>query len=100
MLGEFSFISHRHTIDVAKKIAMLEFVEKTVETLKIENTPSNGADASQSQVSVSVGFSDDDTKNVLRIAQLITEELKPKFPTFRFVVYDSSNPSKVEKKVL
>lgn len=43
--------------------------------------------------SVSVGFSDDDTGNVQAVTNYIQKELSERFGDFKFVVYDTSDPS-------
>ena len=45
---------------------------------------------------VSVGFSDDDPANVHAVVTFIREKLAAQFPSVKFVVYDTSDPS-VEK---
>ena len=45
---------------------------------------------------ISVGFSDDDSANVAAVAQFIRNTLAERFPSVKFVVYDTSDPD-VEK---
>ncbi len=49
---------------------------------------------------LSVGFSDDDPRNVKAIQQVFETILSPEHPNIRFVVYDTSNPSSTRKHVL
>lgn len=42
---------------------------------------------------VSIGFSDDDPRNVQAVASFISEELSRSFPAVKFVVYDTGDPS-------
>lgn len=46
----------------------------------------------------SIGFSDDDSKNIFTIKDFIETALKPKYPQIHFVVYDTSNPKNIIKK--
>ncbi len=48
----------------------------------------------------SVGFSDDDQKNVNTIREFIKKTLKLKHPELHFVVYDTSNPEEIIKILL
>jgi len=45
---------------------------------------------------VSVGFSDDDPANIEAIERYVKETLGKRFPSVRFVIYDTSNPD-IEK---
>ncbi|MCL2104503.1 MAG: hypothetical protein FWH21_05555 [Kiritimatiellaeota bacterium] len=42
---------------------------------------------------ISVGFSDDDPANVRAVQDYIRDELAQRFPSVRFVIYDTSDPS-------
>jgi len=66
----------------AKKIAIMDFVQHVIELIK-----GVGVGAP-----ISVGFSDDDQKNVEAVESYIQEELKKAFPHIKFVVYDTSDP--------
>lgn len=46
----------------------------------------------------SIGFSDDDSKNIVTIKDFIEKALKPKYPQIHFVVYDTSNPENIVKR--
>jgi hypothetical protein len=70
----------------AKKVAIEHFVRKifkNVQTL-----------VSSDYKKMSVGFSDDDLKNVRAVEQFIEEELNKMYPEFHFVVYDTSDKGK------
>lgn len=43
--------------------------------------------------SISVGFSDDDVENVRAVEKYIQEELSRRFPSVKFVIYDTSDSS-------
>ena len=43
---------------------------------------------------ISIGFSDDDRKNVEAVEAYIQDELKKEFPHIKFVVYDTSDPDR------
>ena len=47
---------------------------------------------------LSVGFSDDDLKNVELAKEFIGKELKNSYPNVRFLVYDTSDPKDTKKK--
>ena len=67
----------------AKKVAIEHFV-KTI--FKNAETLVNGEYSK-----MSVGFSDDDIRNVKAVEQFIEEELNKLYPEFHFVVYDTSD---------
>ena len=70
--------------ELAKEFAIKDFVEHVFRVLK--NTGGLGR-------SVSVGFSDDDAGNVRAVSNYIRAELVKRFQGFKFVVYDTSDPS-------
>lgn len=76
--------SNAHQPELAKEFAVKDFVEHLFHIL--ERTGGLGK-------SVSIGFSDDDVGNVQAVAEYITEELSRKFEGFKFVVYDTSDPT-------
>lgn len=49
------------------------------------------------QLSISVGFSDDDKKNIEVATEFLQQELSMEFPSIKFVVYDTSDVSQGEK---
>ena len=71
--------------ELAKEFAIRGFVEHLFHTL--ERTGGLGLRH------VSVGFSDDDAGNVAAVSQYIRDELVKRFGSFKFVVYDTSDPS-------
>ena len=66
----------------AKQFAILAFVQHVVEQMRNRR----GGEA------VSMGFSDDDPNNLAAVETFLRRELARRFPAFRFVVYDTSNP--------
>lgn len=75
-------------IELRKVIALDTFIEKKV----------NGANEFELDGKFSIGFSDDDQKNIKTIKDFIDKALKPKYPQLHFVVYDTSNPKNVVKR--
>tara|TARA_B100000287_G_scaffold434812_1_gene500492 strand:+ start:2444 stop:3298 length:855 start_codon:yes stop_codon:yes gene_type:complete len=69
-----------------KKIALLDYVEKVVSNAKhlVNNRYKR----------LSIGFSDDDKKNVEAIKSFIQDELLDEYPQVNFVVYDTSDGTK------
>merc|ERR1712098_398333 len=74
-----------------KKIAIHEFTHSCVEQLTA---------LGKTDIQISVGFSDDDKTNVRVAEQFLSTELCDEFPELKFVVYDTSDSLKVEKKVI
>lgn len=70
----------------AKKVAIEHFVKKIFKNVK---TLVNG-----DHKKMSVGFSDDDIRNVKAVEQFIENELNKMYPEFHFVVYDTSEKGK------
>lgn len=70
----------------AKKVAIEHFVRKVFDNVKTLV----GSDYKK----MSVGFSDDDIRNVKAVEQFIEEELNKMYPEFHFVVYDTSDKGK------
>ena len=68
--------------EAGKQFAIQDFVRHVVE---ITRRAGGGKP-------ISVGFSDDDTRNLSAIAAYIREELAREFPGVKFVVYDTSDP--------
>ena len=71
----------------AKKVAIEHFVKKVLENVKTLVD-------SGKYTKMSVGFSDDDLKNVKASEDFIENELKHMYPEFHFVVYDTSEGGK------
>jgi hypothetical protein len=71
----------------AKKVAIEHFVKKVLENVKTLVD-------SGKYTKMSVGFSDDDLKNVRASEDFIENELKHMYPEFHFVVYDTSEGGK------
>lgn len=66
----------------AKKLAIKDFVQHVIALIK-------GVGVREP---ISIGFSDDDRKNVSAVEEFIQEELRKEFPHIKFVVYDTSDP--------
>jgi hypothetical protein len=69
----------------AKQVAIKDFVQHVIALIR-------GVGVSQP---ISIGFSDDDQKNVQAVQQYIHAELAKEFPHIKFVVYDTSDPERV-----
>lgn len=70
----------------AKKVAIEHFVRKVFNNVKTL--------VSSDYKKMSVGFSDDDVRNVKAVEQFIEDELNKMYPEFHFVVYDTSDKGK------
>jgi len=70
----------------AKKIAIEHFVRKIFKNIKTL--------INSEYKKMSVGFSDDDVRNVRAVEQFIEDELNKMYPEFHFVVYDTSEKGK------
>ena len=82
--GRYEMASGSERPELAKEFAIRDFVEHVFHVLK--RTGGLGR-------SVSVGFSDDDAGNVRAVSDYIKEELVKRFQGFKFVVYDTSDPT-------
>lgn len=82
----YAAASRPHRPELAKEFAIRDFVEHLAHTL--QRTVGNGG-ARQ----ISVGFSDDDAGNVNAVSNYIRAELVRRFQGFKFVVYDTSDPT-------
>jgi len=71
----------------AKKIAIKDFVEKILNQV-------NQLVDNDKYTKMSVGFSDDDIRNVKAVESFIELELKKLYPNIHFVVYDTSEKGK------
>lgn len=76
--------------ELGKKIALRDYVEKVVNGVK----NITGGDYSR----LSIGFSDDDRKNIKTVINYIKDELSLEYPEINFVVYDTS--VKGENKII
>jgi len=74
-------------IQMRKVVALDRYIERKIDT----------TDFIEFDGKFSVGFSDDDEKNVKSIKDFIDSALKPRYPNLHFVVYDTSNPENVVK---
>lgn len=66
----------------AKQFAIMDFMRHVFRIVR-----RSGADKP-----ISVGFSDDDPRNVRAVERFIEQELHREFPQVKFVVYDTSDP--------
>ena len=82
--GKYSSASSDKRPELAKEFAIRDFVEHVFHVL--ERTGGLGHP-------VSIGFSDDDSGNVKAVSDFIKAELARRFNGFKFVVYDTSDPS-------
>ena len=82
--GRYEKASGAERPELAIEFAIRDFVEHVFHVL--QRTGGLGR-------SVSVGFSDDDAGNVRAVSNYIKEELVKRFQGFKFVVYDTSDPS-------
>lgn len=74
------------TPEEAKQFAIRDFIEHVTHIME-----KTGADALRHPISV--GFSDDDVGNVTAVTDFIRSELSARFPTIKFCVYDTSDPT-------
>lgn len=79
--------------EISKQFAIRDFVEYVIRMLH-----KTGADALSRPISV--GFSDDDPKNVKAIEEYIRCVLAQHFPSIKFCVYDTSDQHGVRKIVV
>lgn len=80
--GKYAEASSTERPELAKEFAIRDFVEHVFHVLK--RTGGLGRQ-------VSVGFSDDDARNVKAVSDYIKDELVKRFRGFKFVVYDTSD---------
>ena len=66
----------------AKQFAIRDFVRHAISLVK----------GRRRHESISIGFSDDDRKNVDSVQEFIHQELGREFPAVKFVIYDTSDP--------
>jgi hypothetical protein len=87
--------------ELGKQIASRDFINYIeniaksldVKDIRIKNPKSKG------KLVISVGFSDDDKKNVRAMSEFM-KTLKVEKPDMTFVIYDTSNPTKTKKTVI
>lgn len=75
-----------HSSENAKQFAIRDFVEHVIHIM--ERT---GAESLKRPISV--GFSDDDPKNVEAVTNYIRQELSKRFPEIKYCIYDTSDPT-------
>jgi hypothetical protein len=69
----------------AKQVAIKDFVQHVIALIR---------GGMLHEGSISIGFSDDDQKNVQAVQEFFDAELKKEFPAIKFVVYDTSDPER------
>ncbi len=79
-------VSGPEKAEVRKQFAILDFLDHLFRMIERIGT----------HKPISVGFSDDDPANVPAVMTFIREKLATQFPSVKFVVYDTSDPS-IEK---
>lgn len=79
--------------EARKRFAISDFVDHIVHILE-----STGMDALR--LPISIGFSDDDTRNVRAVQAYIEAELVRRFPTVKFCVYDTSDGAGAHKMMI
>lgn len=79
-------VSGPEKAEVRKQFAILDFLDHLFRMIERIGT----------HKPISVGFSDDDPANVHAVMTFIREKLATQFPSVKFVVYDTSDPS-IEK---
>jgi hypothetical protein len=98
---QFGSMSGAEKPEVAKQIASRDFIsyieniakDLKAKDIRIMNPKSKG------DLEISVGFSDDDKKNVKAMEEFM-RSLKREKPGMTFVIYDTSNPDNVKKTVI
>jgi hypothetical protein len=98
---QFGSMSGAEKPELAKQIASRDFINYIenvaknlqVKDIRIINPKSKGG------LEISVGFSDDDKKNVKAMEDFM-KSLKKEKPDMTFVIYDTSNPKDVKKTVI
>ena len=86
------FVSSEHghpKSEAAKNFAIKDFVEHVIGILV-----RTGADSVKRPISV--GFSDDDARNVAAVEEYIQQELAKRFPGIKFCVYETSDPARAD----
>lgn len=81
------YVNHNATSEERKQFAIKDFVEHLFHLLERMNSDKYGWRP------ISIGFSDDDPANVAAVQRYIAEALGTRFPSVRFCVYDTSDPS-------
>lgn len=77
-------VSGSESPEHAKQLAIKDFVQHVIALIR-------GVGVREP---ISIGFSDDDQKNVQAVESFIQEELRKEFPHIKFVVYDTSDSSR------
>ena len=98
---KFGSISGAEKPELAKQIAskdFIDYIENVAKNLDVKDIRIINP-TSKSKLEISVGFSDDDKKNVDAMKKFMLT-LKKKKPNMTFVIYDTSNPNDVKKTVI
>ena len=83
---KFGIGSDADNPEEGKKIALKDYVERVVKGAK---NIANG-----NHTNLSIGFSDDDKKNIEAVVDYIKNELSDTYPNIKFLVYDTSRGDK------
>ena len=70
--------------EMAKNFAITDFTEHVAHMLQRTTGMTRP---------VAIGFSDDDVRNIEAVSKYVASELSRRFPTIKFVVYDTSDPT-------
>jgi hypothetical protein len=73
--------------ELRKTLVVEDYINRKINTVKEIDV----------MAKLSIGFSDDDKKNVLAITEFIKNKLKGEHKNVHFVVYDTSNPDNIVK---
>lgn len=99
--SKFGSVSGADKPEIAKQIAskdFIEYIEKVAKKLDAKDVRIL-KQKSKGPLVISVGFSDDDKKNVKAMTDFM-KILKIEKPEMNFVIYDTSNPKDVKKMVI
>ena len=83
---KFGIGSDADNPEEGKKIALKDYIERVVKGAK---NIANG-----NHTNLSIGFSDDDKKNIEAVVDYIKNELSDTYPNIKFLVYDTSRGDK------
>lgn len=98
---QFGSMAGAEKPEIGKQIASRDFIDYIegvakdlhAKDIRIMNPKSRG------ELEISVGFSDDDKKNVKAMEEFM-KSLKREKPDMTFVIYDTSNPNNIKKTVI
>lgn len=82
-LSKYPGIASAESPEIGKKIALNDYVKRVVEGAKKITNNEYGR--------LTIGFSDDDKKNIEAVIDYIKEELNIRYPEVEFIIYDTSD---------